>query len=131
MHGCFDSLEFPLDGRVALQGSCAEGCIQRKSCLACSQALDASMLTQVSSSTHLKEKARRLALCDTDTLMAAASNALAFWDYQQQLIAAKDRQTGKAQLKDFLEKSKKKMMELQSAAQKVLHVASFEHCSCC
>jgi hypothetical protein len=51
--------------------------------------------------------------------MTAASNALNFLAYQQELMNAKQRQAEKAKLSKMVQQSKQKLQQLQAAAQNV------------
>lgn len=105
---------------VSLQGNCAGASLENSSCLACGSAVTSASFNVLWSGTHKAEKARRLGTFDVDTIMAAASGALSLLAYQEKLKVAKQHQTEKSQLKKLVSQSKAKMVELQSAAQKVM-----------
>jgi hypothetical protein len=93
--------------------------VEARLCPACAVSVSTSSYFPLATGVHLKEKARRLGLCDPEAIMSAACSALSMLAYQEQLTAAKKRQGDKAQLKKVVEQSKLKMQELHAAAQKV------------
>lgn len=102
-----------------MQAECAQATLQAGACCCCEAALQ----KQSFSSTKLDAsptKAMRLLMAqEPETVMQTASAAIEFLSYQKSLGVAKRRKTDKAKVKNILDQSRKRIVELHDGYKKV------------
>lgn len=103
------------------QAECATGSTARGQCTACQAPLEdgcAAALCKAETAEDAEQLARRLAVQSSDSLLEAASGALRFLAYQQQLKSARQRSLYKAKIGKMVQASREKLQALKEAQQK-------------
>lgn len=102
-----------------MQARCAGTASQAEACPACSAHLKKTDFTAITANASPTKAIAKLIAQEPDTVMQCASAAMEFLSYQKSLGAAKRRKTDKAKVKNILDQSRKRVVELHNGYTKV------------